>query len=351
MIPNYTIYQQALDLQASSFDNYSSITIGVGVAKFLQILLPQLAYVLTASIFTPQRLWPLARWLSPGRTRESQLAKATDWTKAYQRLQGFFVWKLACDLGFFLIVTEYGSWLRAFTFSGLFTYTVFQFLVYYLIGQRLILANLVKRQPPHQPRRIRTTWWKNLGAKLFYEEMGVTISQVNGSLVIAKMLVDYGAMWITWSFYTVGFFLFANGSLGFSPLFVFPHVSMISLYLSIYLGYAAMFTLFEIVLRNIALRASMPRWVRKLFLSTQLKQVIATLAVTMLLPLLVTRFTMSWKVVGELTSRLKRVPVEWRISLEDNPPIWKPNQASKTDCDVTCLRNMFKQGPYFTRNQ
>ena len=351
MVDNYTIYQQALDLQASGFDRFSSITVGVGVAKFMQILLPQLAFVVTSAILTPRRLLPLARWLSPGRTTASQLAKAAGWVEGVQRLQGFFIWKLACDLGFFLVVTQYGSWLRAFTLSGLLTYTVFQFLVYHLIGQKLILAALVRQQRPDRPKRIRTTWWKNLGSKLLYEEQGVTISQVSGRLVIAKMLVDYGAMWITWSAYTVGFFLFANGGFGLAPFFIFPHVTMSSLYLSVYLGYAALFTLVEVILKNIALRAAIPLWWRKLFLSTQFKQVLATLAVTLILPVLVAGLTRGWKVVGEASSRLHAVQDQWSLSLDGNPPQWRPAQPLHERCDPRCLESLFRRGPYSTDQQ
>jgi len=352
MVANYTIYQQALDLQASGFDRLSSITVGVGVAKFMQILLPQLAFIITSSILTPQRLMPISRKISPGRTRMSQLAKAQEWVNGFQRLQGFFIWKLACDLGFFIIVTEYGGWLRAFTFSGLFAYTFLQFVVYYLIGQKLILANLARRQLLNKPKNIRTTWWKNIGSKLFYEEMGVTISQVSGSMVIAKMLVDYGAMWITWSAYTTSFFLFADaGYESLQTLTFFPHVTMTSLYFSIYLGYAAMFTLIELLLKNIALRTHIPIWIRKLFLSTQIKQVLATVAVCLMLPFLIGEMTTGWKAVGETSSRLNGVQDQWEISLDDNPPQWKSNNSLSVECDTSCLELQFMKGPYTTTNQ
>lgn len=341
MIANYTIYQQALDLQASGFNHYSSFILGVGVAKFMQILLPQLAFLITASIVTPPRLLPLTRRLLPGRSREAQIARAQGLIEGFHRLQGFFVWKLACDLGFFLIVTEYGSWLRAFTLSGLVTYTALQYVVYYLIGQRLILARCIRQQPTGRPKRIRTTWWKNLAAKLFYEEMGVTISQVSGAMIAAKFLVDYSAMWITWSAYTVAFFFFGNGGLGFSPYAVFPHVFMISLYVSVYLGYAFMFTTLEILLKNIALRGSIPLWSRKLFLSTQFKQLLATVAVTLVLPALIVSLTGGWKSVGEWSSQLTGVLDQWTISLDDNPPQWKPGKPMIYPCDSLCLQHQF----------
>ena len=123
---NYTIYQQALNLKSSGFDQFSSITIGIGVAKFLQIIFPQLAYLLTSLLLTPDRVLPVTRFFFPRLNPVLQLKVAKDLIQQIYRLQGFFVWKLACDLGFFLIVTQYGSWLRAFTLSGLITYTLLQ---------------------------------------------------------------------------------------------------------------------------------------------------------------------------------------------------------------------------------
>ncbi|MEB3276222.1 MAG: hypothetical protein VKM92_04565 [Cyanobacteriota bacterium] len=348
---NYTIYQQALDLQASGFDRYSSITIGIGLAKFMQILLPQVAFVATSLLLTPARLLPIARMVWRGRSRQTQLNKAEGWIREFQRLQGFFFWKLACDLGFFIIVTQYGSWLRALTLSGLLSYTAMQFIIYYLIGQRLIMANLVVINKKNRPKSIRTTWWKNLGSKLLYEEMGVTINQVNGRIIIIKMIIDYVAMWVTWSAYTAGFFLFANGGFGLASFYIFPHVSMSTLYLSVYLGYAAMFTIAEVALKNIAFRIQMPTWNRKLFLSTQFKQLVATFAITLILPLLIGTLTIGWKVIGENTSRIKGVVNEWRISLDGNAPQWNPNRAMKIDCGPSCLEEEFRKGPYTSENQ
>ena len=351
MAYNYTIYQQALDLQASGFDRFSSITVGIGLAKFMQILLPQIAFVVTSLWLRPERLLPLARWQSPGRTRESQLAKAKRWIERFNRLQGFFVWKLACDLGFFLIVTEYGSWLRAMTLSGLITYTAFQFFVYYIIGQKLILARLVKKQVDNRPKSIRTTRWKNLASKLFYEEMGVTISQVSGPIIIAKIFIDYGAMWLTWSSYTIGFFLFANGGLGFAPLQIFPHVAMSTMYLSIYIGYAALFTISELLIKLIAFKSSTPSKWKKLILTTQFKQLCATLAVTLMLPFLVSNLTTGWKFIGEKSAIINGVFDQWSISVDGNSPRWTPNGPLNTSCGPACLEDKFVKGPYTTKNQ
>lgn len=351
MVYNYTIYQQALDLQASGFDRYSSLTIGIGVAKFMQILLPQLAYVATSMILRPEGLLPLARLASPGRTRESQLDKAKRWIGGFQRLQGFFVWKLACDLGFFLIVTQYGSWYRALTLSGLLTYTCLQFIVYYLIGQKLILAKLARKQIRNQPKSIRTTKWKNLASKLLYEEMGVTISQVSGRMLIAKFFVDYGAMWITWSAYTIGFFLFANGGFGLAPLIIFPHVAMSSLYLSIYLGYAALFTTIEIVFKLVAYKSFATTRLKKLMLTAQFKQLCATISVTLLVPLLVGTMTTSWKFVGEKSAIINGVFDQWSISIDGNSPRWTPNQPLNTTCGPKCVEAEFTKGAYTTKNQ
>ena len=181
--------------------------------------------------------------------------------------------------------------------------------------------------------------------------MGVTISQVNGKTIIAKFLIDYGAMWVTWSAYSIGFFLFANGGLGLAPFFIFPHVSMISLYISVYLGYAAMFTVAELALKSIAFKARVSPLTRKLFLSTQFKQLIATFAVTLILPILVGIMTTGWKTVGAASSQITKVQDQWRISLEGNDPQWLPNKPIPMACDPTCLRDIFSKGPYTTRNQ
>lgn len=351
MAYNYTIYQQALDLQASGFDRFSSITVGIGLAKFMQILLPQIAFVVTSLWLRPERLLPLARWRFPGRTRESQLAKSKRWIEIFNRLQGFFVWKLACDLGFFLVVTEYGNWLRAFTLSGLVTYTTLQFIVYYLIGQKLILSRLTRRQKIKRPKSIRTTRWKNLASKLLYEEMGVTVSQVNATMIIAKIFVDYSAMWITWSAYTIGFFFFANGGIGFAALQIFPHVSMSSLYISIYIGYATLFTIVEILLKLLAFQGfTSTRW-KKLILTTQFKQLCATIAVTLVVPFLVSGLTVGWKFIGENSAKLTGVYNQWTVSVDGNYPHWQASKSQKTKCGPSCLEAEFKSGPYTTENQ
>mgnify|MGYP006277203825 CR=1 FL=1 len=346
MIYNYTIYQQALDLQASGFSRFSSITIGIGLAKFLQIVLPQIAYAITAMVITPARLLPIAKLLFPGRTSALQFRKANHWITTYHRLQGFFIWKLGCDLGFFLIVTEYGNWLRAFTLSGLVSYTALQFVVYYIIGQKLILSRFIKKSIKNRPKPIRVTWWKNLASKLFYEEMGVTISQVSGLMVISKVLVDYLAMWITWSAYTIGFFFFNNGGLGFAPFFIFPHVTMSTLYFSIYFGYAMMFTASEFILKSLALRTSLPLWSKKLFFSKHFKQFAATVIVTLMLPFSVGFIMDGWKIMGEVTVQLYGVLDQWEISLNENFPQWHPNSPLTIQCHTHCLERQFIQGPY-----
>jgi hypothetical protein len=351
MVSNYTIYQQALNLKASGFDQFSSITIGIGLAKFLQIILPQLAYLLTSLLLTPDRVLPVTRLFCPTLNGVRQFQIAENLTKQIYRLQGFFIWKLACDLGFFLIVTQYGSWLRAFTLSGLITYTVLQFIVYYLIGQRLILSRLSRRNLSHRPRLIRTTWWKNLASKLFYEEMGVTISQVSFPVIITKMIVDYLAMWATWSAYTIGFLLFANGGLSFSPFTIFPHVAMSSLYLSVYLGYAAAFTVLEILFRNIAFHFAIPSWSRRMLLSTQFKQFSATFAATLLVPLFVGVLIVGWMSLGETSSRFTGVNEQWRLVNSGNTPNWQHGQDNQQECDSLCVKDKFMSGPYATTKQ
>ena len=126
---NYSIYQQALDLQATGLHEWSTNTIAFGLAKYIQIVLPQIAYYLAYLLINEQKVsWLLSR-LQPTVPAEIRQIKAVTFTQNYHRLQGFFTWKLACDLGFFLIVTQYGPWSRALTLPGLITYTLGQLLI------------------------------------------------------------------------------------------------------------------------------------------------------------------------------------------------------------------------------
>jgi hypothetical protein len=188
---NYSIYQQALDLQASGFQEFSTNSLGFGLAKYIQIIIPQLAYYSLALIFNERVANNLISKISPNLSKVDRNARALAWVANVNRIQGFFTWKLACDLGFFLLVTQYGPWSRALTFSGLIVYTMVQFVVYYLIGQRLILSRLYPRDTPNRPRILRINRLSLAFSKLFYEELGVTINQVTTPVIIAKILVDY----------------------------------------------------------------------------------------------------------------------------------------------------------------
>ena len=85
-------------------------------------------------------------------------------------------------------------------------------------------------------------------------------------------------MYVTWSLYSIGFFFVGQGEIDFSPLSIFPHVSMLSFYLCVYLGYAFSFTLLNALLRQCYLMLP-SRWdaVSGFLLSSELTKALGSL--------------------------------------------------------------------------
>lgn len=336
---NYSIFQQALDLQASGLHEWSTNTIAFGLAKYIQIVIPQLAYYLIYPLIntnTISRL--LAKW-NRSQSAEEQQKRARSITEQYHRLQGFFTWKLACDLGFFLIVTQYGPWTRALTLPGLITYTIGQLIIYYFIGQRLILSRLYPRPEPRRPKNLRIGRLQLALSKLLHEEQGVTVNQVPLRVALAKMGVDYIAMYITWSLYTIGFFLVGQGEVDLSPLSIFPHVSMLSFYLSVYLGYAFSFTLLEYILRQIylILPSRLDGW-SGLLRSTDLAKGLGAVGSMLLLPVALSILLPIWFLVGHSSVLVTQPMQTWQRATDVPVATWAPSPASgPASCALDCL--------------
>jgi hypothetical protein len=89
----------------------------------------------------------------------------------------------------------------------------------------------------------------------------------------------------------------------------------------------------------------------KLILSTQFKQLFATLAVTLMLPFLVSNLTTGWKFIGEKSAIINGVFDQWSISVDGNSPRWTPNGPLNTSCGPACLEEKFSKGPFTTNNQ
>ena len=351
---NYSIYQQALDLQATGLHEWSTNTIAFGLAKYIQIVLPQIAYYLAYLLINERQVsWLLSR-LQPTVTAEIRQTKAVTFTQNYHRLQGFFIWKLACDLGFFLIVTQYGPWSRALTLPGLITYTLGQLVIYYLIGQRLILTRLYPSNPPKRPKNLRIGRLQLALSRLFHEELGVTVNQVPMRVAIAKMLVDYGAMYLTWSFYTIGFFVVDQGEFSISPLEIFPHVSMISFYLSVYLGYAFSFTLLEALLRQIYLL--IPRQfdaLSGLLLSSEVTKALGAVGSMLLLPVGLSLLLPLWFALGQASVQITHPMNVWQQATTVPVATWAPSPPPnpKESCSAECLNTLVSNHLHQAANQ
>lgn len=340
---NYSIYQQALDLQATGLHEWSTNTIAFGLAKYIQIVLPQIGYYLAYLVINERQVSLLLSRLQPADSAEIRQIKAVRFTQNYHRLQGFFTWKLACDLGFFLIVTQYGPWIRALTLPGLITYTLGQLIIYYLIGQRLILARLYPSNPPKRPKNLRIGRLQLALSRIFHEELGVTVNQVPMRVAIAKMLVDYGAMYLTWSLYTVGFFVLNQGEFSLGPFKIFPHVSMISFYLCVYLGYAFSFTLLETLLRQVYLlvptRFDSLSWLLRY---SEVTKVLGAIGSMLLLPVGLSLLLPLWFALGQASVHITHPITLWQNSTTVPVATWAPSPLPppQETCSVECLNTL-----------
>lgn len=336
---NYSIYQQALDLQATGLHEWSTNTLAFGLAKYIQIVIPQVAYYLLYPLINAKTVEYLLQALQPGLAAEVRQERAQQLSDQYHRLQGFFTWKLACDLGFFLVVTQYGPWTRALTLPGLITYTIAQLVLYFLVGQRLILSRLYPKQPLRRPKNLRIGRIQLALSRLFYEELGVTVNQVPLRVSLAKMLVDYFVMYVTWSLYTVGFFFAGQGEIDLSPLVIFPHVSMISFYLCVYLGYAFSFTLLTLILRQFYLLV--PRrldGVAGFLLSSELTKALGAVGSMVLLPLGLSILLPVWFSIGQVTVHFTNPLQVWQGATNVPVPQWSPSPASEPMSSVNYLQ-------------
>ena len=336
---NYSIYQQALDLQATGLHEWSTNTLAFGLAKYIQIVIPQIAYYLIYPLINDNSIGWLLRRGKPNQSEPDRQQQAHRLSEHYHRLQGFFTWKLACDLGFFLVVTQYGPWSRALTLPGLLTYTLGQLILYFYVGQRLILSRLYPKEPPNRPKNLRIGRLQLALSRLFHEELGVTVNQVPLKVSLAKMGVDYISMYLTWSLYTVGFFLVGQGELDLSPLTIFPHVSMISFYLCVYLGYAFSFTLLTTILRQLY-RLLPARWdaFSGFLLSSELTKALGAVGSMVLLPLGLSLLLPIWFAVGQASVHITQPLDTWQRATTVPVARWAPSSGrDQPSCSLDCL--------------
>jgi hypothetical protein len=173
-------------------------------------------------------------------------------------------------------------------------------------------------------------------------------------VAIAKMLVDYGAMYLTWSLYTIGFFVVDQGEFSTSPLEIFPHVSMISFYLSVYLGYAFSFTLLEALLRQIYL--FIPRRfdaLSGLLRSSELTKALGAVGSMLLLPAGLSLLLPLWFALGQASVQITHPMAVWQQATTVPVATWAPSPPPnpQESCSVECLNTLVKNHLHQAANQ
>lgn len=204
-----------------------------GCSKLFQILLPLGVFMVIQELpgFRSFVLRLLARLSSSGDTQRAEAV--------FNMLVGFASWKIGCDFGFLIVNRAAAPWSIAFTFAGLIPYAILQYVVYYLLGSKMLVQgrlNPFDERPtpaPTQPRRA----WQRFIAKFFHEDGNATSDDVPLRKVALKPLVDYGSILITWPLYNVGLLFLQSGELNFAPFVRFNFLSIFAFYVVNVFGY------------------------------------------------------------------------------------------------------------------
>ncbi|MGK7874221.1 MAG: hypothetical protein AB4426_13175 [Xenococcaceae cyanobacterium] len=206
----------------------SSTAFSFGGSKLFQILIPLGAYIFFKELpFAGKLIQKIVLSLNPNASPETSEYRVS-------QLVGFMSWKIGCDMGFLIIATGVAPWSRAFTLSGLIPYTILQYCVYYLIGQKMIiLGQLNPFKEGFVPKKItgRPPLWKQFFSKFFHENMNATSANVPMRQVVLKPFVDYGGIIVSWSFYNVGLLFLQSGEINFAPVIHFTFLPIITFYI------------------------------------------------------------------------------------------------------------------------
>lgn len=229
----------------------NSMGIRYGASKLFQIVIPLATYLLVRDLLVERIL------LRPA-VREKLLQQLPDGPRwqairkhlpmVFEQTIGFVSWKIGCDLGFFLIVTGLGPWQRAFTWSGLIPYTIIQYLIYYLLGRKMLIEgqlNPFSSKPVSSPSVERPNRWQRIASKYLHEDLNATSEDIPMRQVLLKPLVDYVGLVLSWSMYTVGIFFAQSAEFNLAPLVHFAFFQMLTFYLVNTYGYIIGFNIGE----------------------------------------------------------------------------------------------------------
>ncbi len=246
----------------------SSTALSYGASKLFQIITPLGAYIFFRELpFRQALLRRIARTFNPGAGPKEEQQLVRSYEDFFDRALGFMTWKIGCDLGFFLVATGVGAWERGFTWAGLIPYTITQYLIYYLIGQSMILDGQINPfQPKPKVKRIkgRPPVWRQWFSKYFYENVNITSYNIEIRRVILKPFVDYGGIITSWPLYTVGLLFLQSGEINFAPVLHFFFLKMLAFYLVNTFGFILGFNFGEIVyFKGLDLVESAEQWSRE----------------------------------------------------------------------------------------
>jgi hypothetical protein len=163
---------------------------------------------------------------------------------------GFIAWKIGCDFGFLIVNTSSVPWSLAFSVAGLIPYAVTMYVVYYLIGQKMIIQGqfnpFAERYVPPKVKG-RPSIWKQFLSKFFHESMNATSANVPLRQVFIKPAIDYGAILISWPIYNIALLFSQSGEVTLDPLLNFTFLSVFVFYVVNVLGFIVGFNLGEFI--------------------------------------------------------------------------------------------------------
>ncbi len=222
----------------------STEALSFGGSKLFQIITPLLFYMILQEIPGFSRVLPsLIQWIN----RQTNIKR---WDNIFRMLLGFTAWKIGCDFGFLIVNTGAAPWSIAFTFAGLIPYALGMYVVYYLIGTKIIIQGQLN---PFQERYVppkskgRPSVVRQFLSKFFHESLNTTSANVPLRQVLIKPLIDYGAILITWPLYNVALLFSQSGEINFAPMIYFNFVSILVFYIVNVMGFILGFNLGEFI--------------------------------------------------------------------------------------------------------
>ncbi|NJK63348.1 MAG: EF-hand domain-containing protein [Synechococcaceae cyanobacterium SM2_3_1] len=222
----------------------STEALSFGGSKLFQIVTPLLFYMVLQETPGFSRVLPsLIQRIHPQ-------ANVRRWDNIFRMLLGFTAWKIGCDFGFLIVNTGAAPWSIAFTLAGLIPYAVGMYIVYYLIGTKIIIqGQLNPFQEQYVPSKIkgRPSAGRQFLSKFFHESLNTTSANVPLRQVLIKPFIDYGAILITWPLYNVALLFSQSGEINFAPMIYFSFVPILVFYIVNVMGFILGFNLGELI--------------------------------------------------------------------------------------------------------